>query len=332
MTDHIIYLALGKPSYIEEAIASITSLSILKDPIPENFAITIYTDQPQRFSPLADALQVPVYTHYLSEEQLDEWKGTSSYVLLLKIKAMIHHLSTVGGKMLFVDTDTYFTKNPYPLFGLIDDMNCVMHMPEYHIDSKLNQELYHDLVRSNTWHFEDVEYTLPLDTLVWNSGVTGLQASHLPILEESARAVEGLSLQLPNQAAVDQIVMSYFLGENLTIHESEQYITHYWFMKAIRYLLLLELPQDRFDAQLQLQCARIRDLLDYRSIADFPIPAYLGALFQTIYPPSHQDLIRSHIPESMDTHNLLTQPPDMDTMDEVRAFLEKSQSVPGLFS
>lgn len=233
--NHIIYLASGdKDSIYKELKYSLLSLNkVCSENFRNNLRIIIYTD---REIMLPKALQnLNIIFEYFTKQDVADWtKNCKGYFFIIKAKVMQKFLSNNAGKILFIDTDTFFLKDPSSLFNQIGKGKAVMHIKEHSVRQRPTMKEYLRIK-----HFYSQEGTrFQIDPVfdLWNSGVIGIDNSSLPQLEKITLLIEQLT-EDTNWHILEQLSFSYYLGKINKIISADSYIIHYYFYKPFIHFL-----------------------------------------------------------------------------------------------
>ena len=240
-TTTLIYLVIEKENTVRsnELIYSLSSLNeIAGQSVKEKLKIVIYANRPFALPVYLEGLDITF--SILQESTISEWvKKANGHFFVVKAWITLETLSKFGTCTVLLDTDTFFYKDPEPLFTKIQEGYSVMHLREYNIfsDSNLNtffaQRSFNSLDgNSNSIH---------PGCYMWNAGVVGVHPDNIYLLPEIISLTEQLSFETNNQGwrnLLEQISFSYFLeNQRNGMVEAEGYIFHYWFFKYARYLL-----------------------------------------------------------------------------------------------
>ena len=118
------YLAFGDHRFKKEALYSILSLKRVLH--ADNHAkIVLYTDNPSFYKPYFTK-HGSVIIEELDRYQIDAWAYQTGYMFIAKIKAIKMCVNKYNGKVLFVDSDVVFIKNPMYLFKKIGINQFIM--------------------------------------------------------------------------------------------------------------------------------------------------------------------------------------------------------------
>lgn len=223
MSYHLIYLAHGDEIFLYETLLSIASFYSKNDNY--NINICVYTDNPCFFEEKCDKR---VNTIFIDKEILIKWKGEHNFIHLVKIEVLKDYCSKFsGGKYLFVDSDTFFTKNIRYLFEKISENSFVMHENEGLIKNSNRSHLkrLYKFLKNQPYDIDNCE--------MWNSGVIGFDSQNRNILDFILQTTEALYPQHQTHI-MEQFAFAYHFQKQGTIKSTYSEIHHYWYGKKIR--------------------------------------------------------------------------------------------------
>jgi hypothetical protein len=229
---NIVFLAYGSQKSYQQVIFCILTLHYhLKGNYGTN-SIIIYTDNDSIYNKyLTD---IPVIIEPLTIEQINKYKGKHNFIHRVKTCICIEYFAKYKKDLFYLDGDTFFLKNPTPLFDKVKKGTSIMNDDEYGLDEAdyIIESLPHWLmlrkaIRENTFTIKNEKVTIPYTTRMWNAGVTGLSYQDEGLLVN----VLELTDQLYEKTGVlysEQFALSYILQNHTRLANSEDYILHYW--------------------------------------------------------------------------------------------------------
>lgn len=226
----LLYLAHTSPKIVDETIFSILSaLRFLSAQDKATFKVTIYTDLAERFRAFFGKQMQYIDIVPLTKELIATYQGEIKYFHRVKMKCIEHFLINNDGKMIFIDSDTVFLKNPMPLFDRIDSANTLMHYNEGSVSFRnelIKIRLHRFLKRNQVPLFSKLQF---IDTHkpIWNSGVLGLQKSYLPYVQEALKLSDHLFVKT-GRHMVEQYAFALVLDEVSQIAATDKTVYHYW--------------------------------------------------------------------------------------------------------
>ncbi|MEK3834097.1 MULTISPECIES: hypothetical protein [unclassified Paenibacillus] len=251
--NYIAYLAYGKREFALEAVYSILSLYYsagFED--HKDISIIIYTDQSDFFTRVFGKNDRIIYQE-LTETLRESWmKG--GYVYRAKIKLLQDCMGKYPGNLLLVDTDTIFIKdNLEELFCGISQNQFHMYAQENTLEQRMriHQEVVIDpkeqnselsllnFIKDNSFMTTSAkEIKVPLTMEMWNSGVVGLNKSHLSSLDEVLEMIDTIYEKF-HYRILEQFALSFVYGKQYKICNTDCTIHHYWYSKITRYIILI---------------------------------------------------------------------------------------------
>lgn len=231
--NYLLYQAYGEKENLHVMLYSLmTFLYVSSEETKNNTHIVIYTDGYEHLSSFLSDLPNVIY-EITSPSKFKEWKGDINFVHRIKIKMIEHFFSKYTGKVLYVDTDTVFMKDPSPIFKNISDFDVYMHVCEGSIGSRVNRVMKKTerFVKKHNFQLSVGEVMhIPLTTNIWNAGVLGLTNAQQVILKDVIELTEGI-YKLWDMNGAEQLSFSYFLQNKFKINPAEGIIHHYWYFK-----------------------------------------------------------------------------------------------------
>lgn len=236
---NIVFLSHGSKNLHYEVIYCLLTLYYHLKGDFSNLQITIYADDSSLFKKYLKGF--PVNYEILTKQQIKEYREPDGYVHRVKACVMKHCMDKYKEDMVFLDSDTFFLKNPWPLFNKITKEVSVMNADEYDLieGSDFHENSFwlelRKIIRGNTFFLHGRELKIPLNTRMWNSGFTGISYENLRLLDDNITLID----QIYKKGRVfhtEQYALSYLLQNTTTIVDSEDYIVHYVLRVADRKL------------------------------------------------------------------------------------------------
>jgi hypothetical protein len=178
---------------------------------------------------------------FLSAKEISEWiRRANGYPFILKARVMSDFLQRFGSYGILVDTDTFFVKDPQPLFNAIEQGCFVMHLKEYPITRKPE---VHALLQTKTFNrLNGDPFMIDPSIYMWNSGVVGINPDQQKLVAEIIYLIEQMSFEKAwppeERQFIEQTAYCYYLQvQDMPLLPADECIVHYWFFKPARYLL-----------------------------------------------------------------------------------------------
>ncbi|GAA0557112.1 putative nucleotide-diphospho-sugar transferase [Chitinophaga japonensis] len=239
---YLIYLLFGKnnSSLKSELVYSLLSFDKMSGNwSKQHIQVLVYTDEMFHLPPSLDNL--PITFRILSHDDIDEWiRSGNGHTLVLKARIMQDFLQVFGANGILIDTDTFFLKDPAPLFKTVQQGHLLMHLKEYPLtqrpaiytffQKKVFRKLNGDTFRVNpSFH-------------MWNSGVIGIGSDCAALIAEIVSLIGQIAREREwpweEQRLIEQTSYSYYLQLQVTeLMAADEFVIHYWFFKQARYLL-----------------------------------------------------------------------------------------------
>ena len=220
----LLYIVYGNnEGYYSGAIFSILSfLSKLRD---NSISILVLTEKPKKFESL------PVKILKLSKDQINEWSLNNRYHFRIKNRGMAYVMDTLGideqYKILFFDTDTYFQKNPKPLFDLINTDQALFFRNEGKIYSKRRFKVYVENLKEKEIQVDsDFVYSLRPTSSMWGSLMVGLHSSMRNSLEIADKLMLEFKKIVPAHT-IEPFSLSEVILTKYNLVEGKKYVSNY---------------------------------------------------------------------------------------------------------
>ncbi|CAM2070691.1 hypothetical protein SCOR_35270 [Sulfidibacter corallicola] len=218
----LLYLIYGeKEDYWREVKFSILSaLRFLNEEPDHGIDIVLATDK------LDYLTGWPVVSHPFDPDRLAEWAGPDNYLHRSKNRVMAEVMDRFKGTCIFIDTDTYFTQSPSRLFERVGPGHTVMHKPEGLI-LEAHKGIADYAVGRPLTDPEGGTYTISADSMMFNSGVVGLDYADRALLDRALWLVD--ELYGPTKVFnVEQYALGEVLRTRTDLQMSGDLLVHYW--------------------------------------------------------------------------------------------------------
>ncbi len=219
MKNLLVYLVYGPdPAYHAEARFSI--LSALYRSTQRDFTISVYTDAPQQYAGL------PVEVQMLAADTLQQWYGAQRYHHRSKL-CLLQQVVPLADKTVFIDTDTFFLRDPSLLFAAVNDHTC------------LADELYRSQLPA-AWAGDGVVSALlaqaginPQDIPVINSGLFGIARANSRVPDLALALCDAVYPASQRSLTTEQLVLGMAAGTCTQLVADDGIIKHYWSRKQL---------------------------------------------------------------------------------------------------
>ena len=222
----LVYLSYGQGGHVGETIFSILSALHRAGPGPRDFDIVVYTDDDRPF------IGLPVRFEPLSETRLRDWTGPHGYKHRRKIMTVMDALERYRGRVVFVDSDTWFKRSPSTLFGRIAPGRSCLHLLEGRLASVRDGHGYGELAAFLAGREllgpDDRALEIPIDPPMWNSGIIGMDSSDARILPEVVGIIDQIWSRFQGVHTIEQFALGHVLERRTRIRTSDDVVFHYW--------------------------------------------------------------------------------------------------------
>lgn len=250
--NYIAYLAYGRREFAQEAIYSILSLYYVAGfEFHKDISIIIYTDQIDFFTRIFGENDRIIYQEF-TETLRESWME-GGYVHRAKIKLLQDCMEKYPGNLLFVDTDTIFINdNLGELFSRINQNHFHLYASENTLEQRMriHQEMVIDpneqnaelsllrYIKDNSFMTKSAnEIKVPFSMEMWNSGVVGINESHLFLLDEVLEMIDTIYEKF-HYRVLEQFALSFVYGKQYRIGSTDSTVHHYWYSKITRYIII----------------------------------------------------------------------------------------------
>jgi len=225
-----LYLTVGAhPTIHEELLFSLLSLNEVVD--APQFEVVIYSDRGVGFE--AD-FKFKVHVEVLTRERITRLLNNCGFVLALKPHVIQDFLKNRDANVLYLDTDTFFTRDPTPLFIQVDRGNLIMHLRENCFTKRTRVREY--IARKCFDSAAGRKYKISPKSMMWNAGVIGIGHSQRHLLSDVITLMNQI-LEDQKWHTVEQLAVSCIFQMHGRILPAESFITHYWFFRPTRFIL-----------------------------------------------------------------------------------------------
>lgn len=234
----MVYLAFGnrdQNGLLKELICSLMSFQkVSSEANKKNTQIIIYSSNPISIPSALNDLSI-TFRPLSDQEVAESLKKYNGFALALKVKVLLNFFQTISkGNVLFVDTDTFFVKDPHVLFESIGKGKLVMHVKEHKIKHRPALRGY--LVKKTFKDMQGHNFKIDPGIDLWNTGVVGMNYAFSPQLEAVLHLIEQLTEDV-NFHILEQLSFSYILQKNERFLPADPYIVHYYFFKSFVHVL-----------------------------------------------------------------------------------------------
>ena len=218
---NIVYLVFGNNmDNYQQAYFSIYTASVHKN---SEDRIIVVTEDPSLFNSLQDKIEIIPIT----QDVIKEWEGKYEFFWIVKIKA----LQLIAQKypldsILYLDSDTFFYKNPESLRTGLKNGQNYMHIEEGKLSalsSKTEKLMWKQLngkIYLNT--------KIDENSAMWNAGLIGISNKHFNCLDLTLGINDGMCADGVTRRLIEQFAFSVGLNEYSALKPADDIVGHYW--------------------------------------------------------------------------------------------------------
>ncbi|TKC09328.1 hypothetical protein [Pedobacter frigoris] len=233
---NLILLSYGNKTEYNRTIFCVLSFWAHYTGNTEKIRIIIYTDNKDYFEPFFNKIEVSYVT--LTPEILQDMLAGSTYIHRRKVAVIDLTLKQHPGEdLIFVDSDTFFTKNPQPWIAALKPDMSYMHLKEYTFQeglalfSSFNQskepKAFIDFLESQPVKIGGEDRSFNRNDFCWNSGVLGL-TSDLSVYIDDVFVMTDDFFKNSSWFISEQLAFSLLLQDKTKVLPSDEYVYHYW--------------------------------------------------------------------------------------------------------
>lgn len=224
--DTLVLQAHGDARFLQQARFCILTAQAHGRHAPGGPRVLVYTDHPARFADLGPTVTaVPV-----TAEHMRRWRGDIDFVHRVKLEVVLDALARAGGRLLYVDSDTYFTVDPATLFARIAPGRTLMHESEGAFSNRANgiQRKMQAFVRRHPFHLRSGETVrIPEHTAMWDAGVIGVHADDTRLIRRALELTDAM-YPLYHKHVIEQVAVSHVLQTESVLDAAGDDVYHYW--------------------------------------------------------------------------------------------------------
>ena len=222
----LLYIVYGENDvYYQGAKFSILSFLNNSPSLANTPEIIVLTEKPDHF------IKYPVSTYLITPEMKAEWSVGGKYHFRIKnrgLKFITDQLTfSESDKLLFIDADTYFNKDPNQLFDLISDQQALMFLNEGLITSKKKFESLRKGIEGVTLQLPSFgEYKLSKDASMWGSLMIGMTPNMFHLLDYADQLMLSL-MKKTDIHTIEQFSLVEALKTQVNVVEGKKLVKHY---------------------------------------------------------------------------------------------------------
>lgn len=275
MSDLLLYMSYGRDCYHQETMFSILSARRFMRG-GEAWRPLVYTDRP------GDYEWLDIEVRELTPAVMTEWLG-EGYPFRRKIACILHVLDA-GGRLAFLDGDTYFKQDPGHLFDRIGPGRACLHLRELRLTRRpgtagpvLERLFDREVVRDAAGR----PVRLHPREAMWNSGVIGVDAADADKVRAALRLIDDVWTHEQSVHTLEQFALGHVLADDAQLSESDDLVFHYWHARQ-RAPFLARLPDILARAR-QMPLDQAAEWTYRQRPTDMPMRRAAGVLRNTLH-------------------------------------------------
>ena len=186
--------------------------------------VVVLTERPHEFS------EYPLKVISMSSEQKNDWSLNGRYHFRIKNRGLAYVMDKLKleeqDKILFFDTDTYFHKNPLPLFDLIKPNQALFYLNEGQIYKRKRFSVYIEHLEGRNIKIDNQYYQLSKKSMMWGSLMVGIMPNMRLSLDWSDKLLIELIDIVPAHT-IEPFALSEALLKKYQIVEGKNYVSLY---------------------------------------------------------------------------------------------------------
>ncbi|MGI4743440.1 MAG: hypothetical protein ACRYG7_50455 [Janthinobacterium lividum] len=255
----LVGLSYGREQEYKRLIFAVLSFKAFYSGIDSNVQLLIFTDNSAYFEHFLTGILVKYVL--LTPAKIELMKGPQKFVHLVKVEVIREAFELYpNNNLVYIDSDTFFIKDPLPLFGMISAENSLMHTKEYALTERIGStsegnspQLFLSALKNRTFSTSQGEERYFPSQYSWNAGVIGLAKEGKGYIDDIYK-LSGEFFSCSLWHISEQLAFSLLLQTRTTIYPCEKYIYHYWASdKKIVIDTFLSKKLDRAFTELDLQ-------------------------------------------------------------------------------
>lgn len=187
--------------------------------------VVVLAEETEHFADL------PIRLFAISPEQKSEWSLNNTYHFRIKnrgLKYLCEQLSlSPEDKLLFLDTDTYFTQPTNIYFDSISSEQSLMFFPEVNINS-LPETNEYAVIRNKDIALPDGStYRVNAESTMWASAVIGITGEQVDAFDYADQLIQALREEGCTAHTLEQFALSEALTRTVSLIPAKSWLNHY---------------------------------------------------------------------------------------------------------
>jgi hypothetical protein len=220
----LLYIVYGEDqTYYDGAIFSFLTFKYWVSDY-DNIEFIALTEKPEKFA------KYPLKTILINQIQINDWSLGGAYHFRIKNRGMAYVMDQLklndSDKILFFDTDTYFHKNPLPLFDLIQKNQALFYLNEGLIYKRKRFNVYVENLEERKIIIDNQQYELSKKSALWGSLMVGITGNMRTSLEWADKLMIKFFDIVPSHT-IEPFALSESLLKKYKIVEGKDFVSLY---------------------------------------------------------------------------------------------------------
>jgi len=195
----------------------------------------LFTDNPDYFRKYLP--DFPVRYFLLTPEKIKALRGSIDFLHRMKIGIIDEAFQHTDQNLLYVDSDTFFLKNPFDAVAKVSPGISFMHLREYSFES-MNQWMlpagipfrdFAKFISTNVFSMPDGStLRVNINNYSWNAGVMIFHPSHRKYIPE-VYVVTDATYPVTRNHACEQYAFSIVMQHHTSVQQCDDMSYHYWY-------------------------------------------------------------------------------------------------------
>lgn len=223
----------GRQEEYKRALLTILSYIAFSD---ISSKVILFTDQPEWFTDKLVGVEVNYVV--LTQEKIKNMRGEIDFLHRMKI-ALIEEtfFKYPGYRVLYADSDTFFTKDPAVILNNLEADKSCMHLLEYPFSAMKDLELpagqtfqdFYKMILRKSFSLQNRDLIKVTPEMVsWNAGVMFFHPDHIKFIPDVYALTDQFYPETLNHAS-EQYAFSVILQTRTKIIPCESVSYHYWY-------------------------------------------------------------------------------------------------------
>ncbi|PMK05045.1 hypothetical protein [Vibrio sp. 10N.261.55.A7] len=187
--------------------------------------VSVLAEEPGHF------VNMPIKVFSISPAQKAEWSLNNTYHFRIKNRGLKYlcECLNIGAedKLLFLDTDTYFTQATNVYFDSISNKHALLFCSEANINALPENNEYAAIRDRDIKLADGSVYRTNSDSVMWASAVIGMTGARISAFDRADILIQGLRKEGCFAHTLEQFALSEALSRQVSITPAKEWVNHY---------------------------------------------------------------------------------------------------------